>query len=234
VHKAAINYEAVFLKANGIWGKLKAFHPHIGGTATAHSGNLMSIGTSGGNSYITWYNSPTFNSSGTTGNGTSQYGDTHFYPDYLPANNIGIGYYSGTDLGTGNGHGIMGCQNSGGAQLCWLLCTGTYSGGIGDNDTTLNGYAQSHTNGLWSINRISSTNVTLYYGNTPVESNSVTNSGSVSTRTIYLLGTNGDGNPTNLSTLTCQGDYIGTNLTATDIANLNAMFSYVNQTILGR
>lgn len=69
--KVAVNRLVGDLKSAGLWTKMAAIYPMVGGTALAHSKNLKA------NIYnITWVNGPTHNASGVTGNGTTQYGDT--------------------------------------------------------------------------------------------------------------------------------------------------------------
>jgi hypothetical protein len=71
----AINQLVLDFKAAEIFAKLHAVYPFAGGTATAHSKNLLADAR-----HITWHNDPTHNANGITGDGTAACGvaDFHF------------------------------------------------------------------------------------------------------------------------------------------------------------
>jgi hypothetical protein len=74
--QAAVSKLCKDLKAAGLWNKMYVLYPFVGGSATSCAVNLMANSAYN----ITWYGSPTFTTLGVTGNGSSQYGITHFYP----------------------------------------------------------------------------------------------------------------------------------------------------------
>lgn len=210
IQKAAINTLVRSYKANGFWKRRKAIYPMIGGTAGSCKYNLKDSRDLDAAYRITWYNSPSFSAAGVTGNGTTQYGDTHLVPGIMGANNASLGFYSGTDKGAANCKGLIGCQNNSAAEICWLhVQGGIYSGGIGDASTLLPAYAQTHTNGWWYMSRTSSSLCTLYYGTSIVSNSTVNNTSGVSTQSLFILATSGGGAPTNYTTLTCQAAVIG-------------------------
>lgn len=68
--KTAVNTFILGLKSNSLWTTFYGLYPFVGGTSGAHAVNAKSPGTYD----ITWFNSPTHNSNGVTGNGTTNYG----------------------------------------------------------------------------------------------------------------------------------------------------------------
>lgn len=232
IQKAAINTLVKSYKANGFWKRRKAIYPMIGGSAASCKYNLKDPRDLDAAYRITWYNSPAFSATGVSGNGTTQYGDTHLKPNVMGTNNASIGFYTNTENGTANAHCLMGCANSGAAQTCELFVTGAYAGGIGDAATDLS-YAEPGTRGWWYMSRTANNAVALYHGTSNVAASNVSNNGVVSTRNIYILCRNGDGNPTNYSTLCCQGAVIGEGFNSTDQAIEQAIWVAFNST-LGR
>ena len=74
--KSAVNQLVLDLKADGIWSKLRAIYPYVGGSSSTHAVNLKNPGTYD----ITWVNSPTHSSNGVDFNGSNQYGNTGIAP----------------------------------------------------------------------------------------------------------------------------------------------------------
>lgn len=102
------------LNGYGLWSKMKAIYPMVGGNATAHSYNLkdttkFQIAFSGG-----W----THSSNGALPNGTNGYGDTFLNPTnaFSVNNNVHLSYYSRTNS-NGTEVEIGGANNSGGPYL---------------------------------------------------------------------------------------------------------------------
>lgn len=100
-HISAVDRLVSDLKGAGLWAKMTAIYPIVGGTALAHSKNLKS------NTFnITWINGPTHNASGVAGNGTTQYGDTGMITSVLDVTNIhGSTYCSGPYVAPGDAFG---------------------------------------------------------------------------------------------------------------------------------
>ncbi len=84
-------YQLVFsLKNLGLWAKIRALWPMVGGSAVSCSFNLKNTGLF----QSTWINAPSFSSNGVLGNAVNQYGLTGFNPAVqLPVNNCGLGVY---------------------------------------------------------------------------------------------------------------------------------------------
>ena len=92
---SATNTLVSTLKTAGIWSKMKAVYPMVGGTATSHSVNLVSPGTYN----LTFNGGWTHTASGATPNGTTGYADTNLVPSTnLTNNNSHISVYLRTNV----------------------------------------------------------------------------------------------------------------------------------------
>jgi hypothetical protein len=72
VQATAINNLVIGMKADGLWTKMKAVYPFVGGTATSNSYNLKDTAQY----QITWNGGVTHSSTGVTFNGTNGFGNT--------------------------------------------------------------------------------------------------------------------------------------------------------------
>jgi len=117
--KYALNELVVSLKNNGLWTKIKALYPFVGGTSTTHSYNLKYPTLY----QITWSGTVTHNYNGITGNGTNGYGSTGISSaNLLTSDNIGVTWVVrntassaiefGSNSGGGNFHGSSNFSSS--------------------------------------------------------------------------------------------------------------------------
>jgi len=90
IQKIAIYRLVTDLKGYGIWTKMKALYPVVGGTAASHAVNLKIPGTYNLTFTAGWVHSST----GMLPNGTSDYADTSLIPSTaLSLNNVHISVY---------------------------------------------------------------------------------------------------------------------------------------------
>jgi hypothetical protein len=78
--QSAINTLVVSLKSNGLWVKMDAIYPFIGGTASTHKWNLKDPRDLNEAFRLQFFGGVTHNSTGVTFNGTNAYSDTFFIP----------------------------------------------------------------------------------------------------------------------------------------------------------
>jgi hypothetical protein len=98
----AINTLVTDLKGYGIWTKMKALYPFVGGTAAQHRFNLKDPRTINAAFYLDFLGGGTHNSNGYQPNGTTSYADTFLVPSSaLSLNSTHISYYSLTDSNSG-------------------------------------------------------------------------------------------------------------------------------------
>ena len=90
------------LKTYGIWSKMKALYPFVGGTAAQHRFNLKDPRTVNAAFYLDFLGGGTHSATGYQPNGTTSYADTFLVPSSaLSLNSSHISYYSRTDSDSG-------------------------------------------------------------------------------------------------------------------------------------
>lgn len=96
--QTAINNLVVGMKADGIWTKMKAIYPFVGGTATAHKWNLKDPRDLDAAFRLVFNGGWTHSSTGATPNGTNAFADTKLVPLSVLAsiNNLHLSHYSRT------------------------------------------------------------------------------------------------------------------------------------------
>ena len=109
----AINNLVVALKGFGIWSKMKAIYPMIGGTAALHKWNLKNPLDTNAAFRLVFNGGWTHSSNGALPNGTNAYANTFLSPSTsLTNNNTHISYYSRTNT-SGPNKGLIGCSTGG-------------------------------------------------------------------------------------------------------------------------
>jgi len=95
--KSAINTLVNDMKGYGIWTKMKAIYPFVGGTATTHKWNLKDPRDLDAAFRLVFNGGWTHSSTGADPNGTNAYADTYLAPSLLINNNTHVSIYSRTD-----------------------------------------------------------------------------------------------------------------------------------------
>lgn len=100
----AVNNMVKAMVANGIWSKMKAVYPVIGGTAAAHKYNLVDPRDADAAFRLSFLGGGwTHNSNGMTPNGTTSYANTFLIPSTtLTLNNTHLAYYTSTSMVANN------------------------------------------------------------------------------------------------------------------------------------
>lgn len=109
--KTAINQFVIDLKAYGIWTKMLAIYPFLGGTATSHKWNLKNPLDADAAFRLRFFGGWTHSSTGAKPNGTNAYAETYFVPSVELTTNYGSAHYysrTGTAEPTvGDANGIV-------------------------------------------------------------------------------------------------------------------------------
>ena len=101
--KSAINTLVKDMKAAGLWTKMKAVYPMVGGTATSMKFNLKDPRDLDAAFRLTWSGGWTYSATGATPNGTNAYADTKLVPSAaLTLNSTHLSFYSRTNQAAGN------------------------------------------------------------------------------------------------------------------------------------
>jgi hypothetical protein len=124
---SAIDTLVVQLKADGIWIKMKALYPFVGGTASTHKFNLKNPLDTDAAFRLVFFGGVTHDSNGITGNATNAYANTFLQNNLvLNENNKHISIYqrnilpnpSGASFGIGNNNRFY--LNFGGSNFSTL------------------------------------------------------------------------------------------------------------------
>jgi hypothetical protein len=93
----AINTFVLSLKSDGIWTKMKAIYPLVGGTAATHKFNLKDPRDLDAAFRLTFFGGITHSANGIQGNGTNGYADTYLLRSVIGQNSLAFAAYSRTN-----------------------------------------------------------------------------------------------------------------------------------------
>jgi hypothetical protein len=101
--QSAVNQLVVDLKADGIWSKMKAIYPFVGGTSSTHKFNLKNPLDTDAAFRLVFNGGWTHSASGAQPNGTNGFADTYLIPNTtLSVHNYSFSAYSRTNVSDGN------------------------------------------------------------------------------------------------------------------------------------
>ena len=226
----AINNLVVALKGFGIWTKMKAIYPMIGGTAALHKWNLKNPLDTDAAFRLVFLGGWTHSSTGATPNGTNAYADTKFNPLISSASqdNKHLCSYIRT-----NASGcLIGCFQSSvspqRADLIWRFGTNYYFN-LSAAPTTISSTA---TSGFHLSYRNNASNSKYLLNNNAIQTITQTSAGNPNL--LLFIGVRNDGGSVfSYSNNQIAFSSIGDGLTDTDAANFyTAVQAY--QTTLSR
>lgn len=160
--RSAVTQLVLDLKTAGIWTKLHAIYPFVGGTAATHKFNLKDARDLDAAFRLRYVGAPTHSATGfqpvMSPNG---YANTHFIPGVeLPANSVHMAYYSRTNSAAAS-KCEMGNYWSGNREHLIVR----YSGDMfyyGMGESSASSVSVSASDGLFSGSRTSSSLTTAY------------------------------------------------------------------------
>jgi hypothetical protein len=157
---SAINDLVISLKADGIWSKMIAIYPLVGGTASTHKWNLKDPRDLDAAFRLTFVGSPTHSSDGIQGNGSSQYANTHLNPfSVLSLNNASSFFYTNLNSGTGVDFGAFNNLENTAFQVNKNNASSLFVARANQISTTT--IAGNTNNGFFGINRTNSSNYVI-------------------------------------------------------------------------
>jgi hypothetical protein len=164
--KDAINTLVKDMKAAGLWTKMKAVYPMVGGTATSMKFNLKDPRDLDAAFRLTWSGGWTYSATGAKGNGTNNFATTYFnnasFNDY---NSTSIYYYGNGGVNTGSWD-IGNINSTPNTRI--TISPGTVQLAFQFNSANISTYTLSSLNGLVGMNRISSSQVNAFFNNTKI------------------------------------------------------------------
>jgi hypothetical protein len=237
--QSAINTLVVDLKAYGVWTKMKAIYPFVGGTASTHKWNLKDPRDLDAAFRLVFSGGWTHSSTGALPNGTNGYADSKLNAGtVLVSSSTHLSYYSRTNTNPGavtifeigvanfslNKRFIMAVRTTGDVF-------GSQSGAIASVINSSNTDAR----GLFIGTRTSTTAIAQYKNGVLQTSNTISDTTTLDSANVWLGGIQNVGNLTGAfwSNRECSFASIGDGLSNTEVANLyTAIQAY--QTTLSR
>jgi hypothetical protein len=228
----AINDLTRSLKLTGIWSKMKAIYPFVGGTAGTHKWNLKDPRDVDAAYRLSFTGTWTHSSNGAEPNGTNAFANTFLNPrnNLTNAELVHLSYYSRTDSAFST-EICIGCSDGTGATGLWIRRS---TNGCGISYDTQTGNATHYvgtgtvTNSLGLfLGVLTSTDILFYSNNTSVALTKINNRNiNRQNRPLYLGAQNAAGTASNFSNKQCAFASIGTTLTS---QNATDFYNAVNQ-----
>lgn len=239
----AINTLVLELKGYGLWTKMKAIYPFVGGTASQHKWNLKDPRDLDAAFRLVFAGGWTHSATGALPNGTNGYANTFLNDNILNVNDKSLSYYSRTNNPLAATFklemGVLGTYRSN------LAINRTYGGSGNDflavsdiSTSSLVGGAVSPVRntslGFYVANRISNVNNQIFANGISVGLNT-TNWGITTAMNLsYALGaSNNNGAIAGFTDRECAFASIGAGLSPTEAANFYTAVQTF-QTTLGR
>jgi hypothetical protein len=172
--KSAINTMVTDLKAYGIWNKMKAIYPFVGGSASTHKWNLKDPRDLDAAYRLVFSGGWTHSSNGAQPNGTTAFADTKLIPqNVLTTNDSHLSFYSRSNTAGAN-RASMGSTNSPlfttSHQMFLRFTDGNFYGII-DSNTAFAQYSNTNTTGYYVVSRTSNNSIKAYKNSSLVATN---------------------------------------------------------------
>jgi hypothetical protein len=231
----AINGLVLDLKAYGLWTKMKAIYPFVGGTANSHKYNLKDPQDTNAAFRLVFNGGWTHSANGAQPNGTNGYADTFYNPNVQNTQfNIHLSNYSRTQNSSINGAQLGAYDGTNEISLFQYFSSVSVKGGsiyiYPSRAVTIN---NTNTLGLQTVTRTANNNAKLYFNGALLNTNTNTETLNPPNRSIYLGASNWFSGPTQYTPHQHAFDSIGDGLTDTEAANFYTAVQTF-QTTLGR
>jgi hypothetical protein len=187
----AINTLVEGMKTDGIWTKMKAIYPFVGGTASTHKWNLKDPRDLDAAFRLVFNGGWTHSSTGATPNGTNGYADTKFNANTnQTVNNFALSVYLRTantnilvDMGSANSPTFLPLTSIEGSaigrsQYCW------------DFPTSKVDIATADSRGMWGVSRTGATTWQSFQRNAAVAKTTTTAQTTLPNLNIYIAAGN--------------------------------------------
>lgn len=243
--QTAINSLVLGLKSNGLWTKMNAIYPFVGGTSSTHKWNLKDPRDLDAAYRLVFSGGWTHSSTGAKPNGVNAYANTYLIPSAV-LNYASLSYYSRTntaEIGTGDSNGIVVGVRSDNTTVNNALNLRIKSNPTNNNDFF---YSRTGSAANTSVRVVNSNGLGLFSGaldasTSKIYRNGVNLTGTVTTfvrntpnLSIYIGALNNKGfGGSEYSLKESAFAHIGDTLDATEMANLYTVVQAF-QTTLGR
>jgi hypothetical protein len=220
--KNAINTLVINCKAAGIWTKMQAIFPFVGGTASTHKWNLKNPLDTNAAYRLVFSGGWTHSSTGAKPNGTNAFADTFFFSSSLSLNSIHASFYSRTNF-TDNNYKINfgalrpGPDSFSDIALDW---NGVSVFRLNNGGVYTSVSSGGNNQGFYTVSRTASNIIKAFKNNTTIL-NAADASGATSNNRSFYIGAANNGVPQYYTPNECAFATIGDGLTDTEILVLN-------------
>jgi hypothetical protein len=210
----AITILVVALKNYGIWTKMKAIYPMVGGTSTTCKFNLVTPADTNLAFRLSFVGGWTFSSNGALPNGVNAYADTFLTPNTSLTNFINLSYYSRTNNNAAQ------VELSSESSLISIKYIGLGMLSRIYQTVVTSAYTPTVTTGFFGVSRINNTQYKQYMNGSTVATYTAAVAGT-GTKTFFIGAFNRVASIVEYSSKECAFASIGDGLTDTEVANLN-------------
>lgn len=222
----AINNLVIALKSYGIWTKMKAIYPMIGGTAALHKWNLKDPRDLDAAFRLVFNGGMTHSSTGILFGGVNGYADTFLNPIISSTNHLS--FYSRT-LAV-NVQVEMGCWDGIGGIMSQIRPGANYVSG--NPSAFVNFTTTTDARGFWLGSRRATNDREVYRNGVSQATNTTTDTTALPNFKIYIGARNSANNNVELySNKECAFASIGDGLTDTEAANFYTAVQAYNTTL---
>ena len=215
----AVNTLVQGLKADGLWTKMKAVYPMVGGTASSCKYNLVNPQDTDAAFRLVFNGGWTFDNNGATPNGTNAYADTKLIPSSsLIQDSTHLSFYSRNNITTGQ-NTFIGSQTGATINLRMIV---DYSGTsyLEVNNSYIASVGLGNFQGFFNLSRILSTQYKLFKNGSQNIPTIISNSTTPPSYSLFISACNNSGSSFAYSNNQCAFSTIGDGLTDTDALNL--------------
>lgn len=210
---------------SNIYSKFYALYPISPTGISAGAVNAVNPGTYD----ITWYNSPTYGTTGVTGNATNMYGDTNFNPNTVGVDIDDFGFTIDIATYTADANDIDAGYNDGTNFLQINLANSTYTYVVGSLTSNISGTIA--TTGIRTASRRGSSDLEGYL-NGATDGTDTGLGGAVANLNISLMGRNNSGTTGNFSGRRYRFAAIHTGLTDNEAQDLYDAITTYNANVI--
>ena len=208
--KNAVNQWVVDAKAIGIWTKMKAVYPMVGGTATSHKFNLKNPLDTDAAFRLAFSGGGTHSANGYLPNGTNAYANTFLNPStQLTLASTHLSYYSRTATPVGSTVEIG--VNNGGASYLHIRSAANFI--AGSTAVIVPFTSTTNAQGFWVGSKRSNTDRETYLNGTTQSTVTTSDTAAYVNANMYLGAANQLGITANYSNKECAFASIGDGLT---------------------
>ena len=232
--QSAINTLVIDLKGYGIWTKMKAIYPFVGGTATTHKFNLKDPRDLDAAFRLTFNGGWTHSSTGALPNGTTAYANTSFNPvtisQSLSSTHLSVYTTSANTSGTSRGYiGSMQTDAINYTALGWFYGGTMEIGVIGDGSAGYTGVTSAFAG--FKLTSTDGSRSNRYFKNGVKTGSNVTQTGGFFNANMYLGAINYIGSPAYYQNVPFTFSSIGDGLSDTEAANFYTAVQTFNTTL---